>query len=74
MTNNKKLHELIDKYNLRRKQVAKMCFSSKSAVDRWMVPENIVVNGEIVENPSSNKMPDHRLELLLIGIEKLEKA
>lgn len=72
-TNNSKLHEIMDEHSLVRKQVAKMTYASKSAVDRWMVPENIEENGIIIPNPSSNKMPDHRFELLLIGVEKLDK-
>ena len=73
MKNNIRLRNLIDDNNLLRKTVAKCTYSSKSAVDRWMVPEAVDVGGVLKRNPSYRGMPDGKMELLLIGIEKMKE-
>ena len=74
MNNNSQLYEIMNDNKLSRNDVTRMCHSKRSTIDRWMVSESVDKNGEILPNPTYNRMPDSKLALLLMSLERLHNG
>lgn len=61
---NEELRTLIAQHDLTRDQAAALCMCKRSTLDRYLTPPLIGRS----RNPTFRPMPDHRLQLLKLGL------